>query len=175
MRHAVEIMHEGSITVGRGYGAGALVRPAGDGDRRLLWCLLPPLWRALTNGGTVRLPRLAGMAHAMDLTLTGRKIEAAEALQMGLCNRVVPTGQALQAVLALARQLAGFAQATMLADRMSAYCQWDLPLQQEWPRGKQFLGDAPESTGQFAAGVGRHGKSWKEIVPRRAIPQCFGR
>lgn len=93
MRHAVEIMHEGSITVGRGYGAGALVRPAGDGDRRLLWCLLPPLWRALTNGGTVRLPRLAGMAHAMDLTLTGRKIEAAEALQMGLCNRVVPTGQ----------------------------------------------------------------------------------
>ena len=116
----------------------------------------------LIDGGTVRLPRLIGMGHAMDLILTGRKVEAAEALQMGLCNRVVPTGQALDAALALAQQLAGFPQATMLADRISAYRQWDLPLpqalQQEWEGGKPCLGDALEGAVRFAAGAGRHGK-----------------
>ena len=75
----------------------------------------------LIDGGTVRLPRLVGMGHAMDLILTGRKVEAAEALQMGLCNRVVPKGDAREAALALAQQLAKFPQRTMLADRMNAY------------------------------------------------------
>ena len=116
----------------------------------------------LIDGGTVRLPRLIGMGHAMDLILTGRKVEATEALQMGLCNRVVPTGQALQAALTLAQQLAEFPQATMLADRMSAYAQWDLALpqalHQEWQRGKQCLGDALAGAARFADGAGRHGK-----------------
>lgn len=115
----------------------------------------------LIDGGTVRLPRLIGMGHAMDLILTGRRVEAAEALQMGLCNRVVPPGQALQAALALAQQLASFPQATMRADRMSAYTQWDLPLpqalHQEWERGKQCLGEALQGAVRFAAGDGRHG------------------
>lgn len=116
----------------------------------------------LIDGGTVRLPRLIGMGHAMDLILTGRKVEAAEALHMGLCNRVVPTGQALPAALALAEQLAAFPQQTMLADRASAYAQWnlDLPhaLHQEWERGRACLGDALEGAARFAAGAGRHGK-----------------
>lgn len=116
----------------------------------------------LIDGGTVRLPRLIGMGHAMDLILTGRKVEAPEALQMGLCNRVVPTGGALDAALVLARQLAVFPQATMLADRASAYVQWDLPLRQalhqEWERGKQCLGNALDGAAQFSGGAGRHGK-----------------
>ena len=116
----------------------------------------------LIDGGTVRLPRLVGMGHAMDLILTGRKVEAAEALQMGLCNRVVPTGQALEAALALAQQLASFPQKTMLADRMSAYTQWDLPLpealHQEWERGKQCIDEGLQGAVRFAAGGGRHGK-----------------
>jgi enoyl-CoA hydratase len=64
----------------------------------------------LIDGGTVRLPRLIGMGHAMDLILTGRKVEAEEALRIGLCNRVAPPGGALETALTLARQLAGFPQ-----------------------------------------------------------------
>ena len=115
----------------------------------------------LIDGGTVRLPRLIGMGHAMDLILTGRKVEAAEALQRGLANRVVPTGQAREAAIALARQLAAFPQATMRADRESAHAQWDLPLgealQQEWQRGRVRIPDALEGAARFAAGEGRHG------------------
>ncbi len=116
----------------------------------------------LIDGGTVRLPRLVGMGHAMDLILTGRKVEAPEALAIGLCNRVVPTGGALAAALALAEQLAAFPQQTMLADRASAYAQWDLPLaqalHQEWERGRQCIGEGLQGAARFAAGAGRHGK-----------------
>lgn len=116
----------------------------------------------LIDGGTVRLPRLVGMGHAMDLILTGRKVEAQEALQMGLANRVVPKGQARDAAIALAQQIAKFPQRTMRADRMNAYEQWDLPLdralQLEWQRSKHRIADGLEGAGRFAAGEGRHGK-----------------
>ena len=116
----------------------------------------------LIDGGTVRLPRLVGMGHAMDLILTGRKVAAPEALAMGLCNRVAPRGQARDAAIALAQQLAAFPQKTMRADRMSAYAQWDLPLpealHQEWQRGKQCIADGLQGAARFAAGEGRHGK-----------------
>ena len=116
----------------------------------------------LIDGGTVRLPRLIGMGHAMDLILTGRKVEAQEALQMGLCNRVVDTGQSARAALELARQLAAFPQQTLLADRASAYAQWgmdlSLALHQEWERGKQCIDAGLQGAARFAAGAGRHGK-----------------
>ncbi len=116
----------------------------------------------LIDGGTVRLPRLIGLGHAMDLILTGRKVEAGEALQMGLCNRVVPHGAALDAAMQLAQQLARFPQPTMLADRMSVYVQSDLPLSQalhqEWQRGKGCIADGLVGAGRFAAGQGKHGQ-----------------
>jgi enoyl-CoA hydratase len=116
----------------------------------------------LIDGGTVRLPRLVGMGHAMDLILTGRKVDAAEARSMGLANRVVAVGQARQAALDLARTLAGFPQATMNADRASAYAQWGLPLEdalrQEWEAGQQRIGDALQGAQKFSSGSGRHGQ-----------------
>jgi enoyl-CoA hydratase len=116
----------------------------------------------LIDGGTVRLPRLIGMGHAMDLILTGRKVEATEAVQMGLANRVVATGKAREAAIELAAQLAKFPQATMLADRMNAYEQWgkSLPeaLHAEWERSKHRIADGLEGAARFTGGEGRHGK-----------------
>jgi enoyl-CoA hydratase len=116
----------------------------------------------LIDGGTVRLPRLIGMGHAMDLILTGRKVEAHEALQMGLANRVVPKGKAKEAAVEIALQLAKFPQATMLADRMNAYEQWGKPLNEalhaEWERSKERIADGIEGAARFASGEGRHGK-----------------
>ena len=116
----------------------------------------------LIDGGTVRLPRLVGMGHAMDLILTGRKVESAEALQIGLANRVVPKGKSREAAIELALQLSKFPQATMLADRMNAYGQWGKPLNEalhaEWERSKHRIADGIEGATRFASGEGRHGK-----------------
>ncbi len=73
----------------------------------------------LIDGGTVRLPRLIGTSHAMDLVLTGRPVDAAEALRMGLVNRVVPVGQAIAAAHQLARELTAFPQTCLRHDRLS--------------------------------------------------------
>jgi enoyl-CoA hydratase len=117
----------------------------------------------LIDGGTVRLPRLIGHSHAMDLILTGRGVFGEEALRMGLANRLVPTGQALEAALELARQLAALPQRCLRSDRLSALQQWGLPeaeaLIEETRRGLEVLrsGESREGAGQFAAGAGRHG------------------
>jgi enoyl-CoA hydratase len=82
----------------------------------------------LIDGGTIRLPRLIGLSRALDLILTGRAVSAREALDLGLANRVVPTGQARAAAEALARELAALPQAALRGDRASAYEQHALPL-----------------------------------------------
>ena len=116
----------------------------------------------LIDGGTVRLPRLVGLGRAMDLILTGRQVDAAEALAMGLANRVVPRGTAREAAIALAQQLCSFPQATMRADRLNAYEQWGKPLPEalhaEWQRSKHRIADGLEGAGRFASGEGRHGE-----------------
>jgi enoyl-CoA hydratase len=117
----------------------------------------------LIDGGTVRLPRLIGLSRALDLILTGRPVGAAEALQMGLANRVVPRGHTRAAAEALARELARFPQECMRGDRRSAYEQFDLPfdeaIQNELRHGMRAL-DAHGADGaqRFAQGAGRHGK-----------------
>lgn len=117
----------------------------------------------LIDGGTVRLPRIVGMGRALDLILTGRAVAADEALAMGLVNRVVPTGGARQAAEQLARDLAALPQQCMLADRASAYAQWDLPLAEALRReGRQGVpivaAEGAAGAARFVQGAGRHGK-----------------
>jgi enoyl-CoA hydratase len=117
----------------------------------------------LIDGGTVRLPRLIGLSRALDLILTGRSVDAREALSFGLANRVVPRGEARKAAQALARELAALPQECLRGDRMSAYEQCDLPfavaMQNELQHGIHSLqaGDF-EGAKRFARGEGRHGK-----------------
>src|SRR6202795_3186155 len=80
------------------------------------------------DGGTIRLPRLIGHSHALDLILTGRGVSGDEALRMGLANRLVESGEALSGALELARGLAASPQTCMRSDRMSAYEQWSLSI-----------------------------------------------
>lgn len=118
----------------------------------------------LIDGGTVRLPRLVGMGRALDLILTGRPVNAQEALAIGLVNRVTPRGGALAAAVELARQIASFPQQCMLADRRSAYEQWDLPLAEALRReGAQgvpvVFAEGEAGAAAFTLGAGRHGRS----------------
>ncbi|MBX7219042.1 MAG: crotonase/enoyl-CoA hydratase family protein [Blastocatellia bacterium] len=116
----------------------------------------------LIDGGTVRLPRLIGLSHAMDMILTGRPVSAEEALRMGLVNRVVPKGQSRQAAEELARQIAKFPQECMRNDRRSAYEQFDLTFAEamanEFKIGMQSLrNSAIPGARRFASGEGRGG------------------
>lgn len=117
----------------------------------------------LVDGGTLRLPRLVGMSHAMDLILTGRGVSGDEALRMGLANRLVEPGAALDAARELAASLARYPQRCLRGDRRSAYEQWSLDeaaaLAHEWQIGSETIasGETREGATRFARGAGRHG------------------
>jgi enoyl-CoA hydratase len=115
----------------------------------------------LIDGGTVRLPRLIGESRALDLILTGRAVDADEALRIGLVNRVVPAGTARVAAESLARELAEFPQTCMRQDRLSMLEQDGLDepeaLANELRHGLVALGEAQAGLDRFRAGAGRHG------------------
>lgn len=118
----------------------------------------------LIDGGTVRLPRIIGLGRALDLILTGRAVQADEALQMGLVNRVVPAGEERAAAEALAHQLAQFPQLCMRSDRLSTYEQGGMEiaaaLQNEFQHGLSTLfAEGITGAQRFADGAGRHGAS----------------
>jgi enoyl-CoA hydratase len=155
----------------------AIEGPAVAGGLELaIWCDLRVAAESATFGvlnrrfgvplidlGTVRLPRIVGHGRAMDLILTGRAVGAAEALAMGLVNRVVPDGAARAATVELARELAALPQTGLRNDRLSTIEQWDLP-EADAQANELRLGAATLASGETAAGAagfdagqGRHG------------------
>lgn len=117
----------------------------------------------LIDGGTIRLSRLVGHSHALDLILTGRGVSGEEAQRMGLANRLVAAGDARRAAVELARQVAGFPQLCMRSDRRSSYEQWGMGLDEalahETRLGMEVIasGETVAGAARFAAGEGRHG------------------
>jgi enoyl-CoA hydratase len=170
----------------------AIEGPAVAGGMELaLWCDLRIAARSTVFGlfnrrfgvplidlGTIRLPRIVGQGRALELILTGRAVDAEEALSIGLVNEVSEDGQALARALALARTLSGFPQTAMRNDRMSAVEQWDLSgpaaIANEVAWGLKTLasGEASAGSARFRDGAGRHGRpiggTDKNSAPRRA-------
>jgi len=123
----------------------------------------------LIDGGTIRLPRLIGHSHALDLILTGRGVSGDEAVRMGLVNRITEPGAALDGARDLARQIASFPQTCMRGDRTSSYRQWDRDmtsaLAEETRIGLETIatGETRAGAARFAAGAGRHGEAAPEV------------
>ena len=119
----------------------------------------------LVDGGTVRLPRLIGHSHALDLILTGRGVSGDEALRMGLANRLTEPGDARRHAIELASELSALPQVCLREDRASSYAQWSLDLdeaiQVEFEHGLRVLrsGESFAGASRFAAGAGRHGRA----------------
>ncbi|ORB19468.1 enoyl-CoA hydratase [Mycolicibacterium moriokaense] len=115
----------------------------------------------LIDGGTVRLPRLIGHSRAMDLILTGRPVDAAEAFAIGLANRVVPKGEARQRAEELAAELARLPQQCMRSDRLSLLHQWGMgeadAMDFEFGSMSRVSAESLQGASRFAAGEGRHG------------------
>jgi len=117
----------------------------------------------MTDGTTVRLPRLVGSGRALDMLLTARKVTGPEAIDIGLADRLTPDGEALATAIDLAREIAEFPQIAMRSDRLSAIRQWDLPeadaIAQEMllaTEARQL--EARDGASKFASGAGRHGR-----------------
>lgn len=115
----------------------------------------------LIDGGTVRLPRLVGEGRALEIILTGRKVEAAEAYRIGLCERLAPPDEARAVAEAMAREIARFPQAATLADRRNVLGGHGLPvdeaLRREWAGGVGALSEGLAGAARFAGGLGRSG------------------
>ncbi|GAA0576813.1 crotonase/enoyl-CoA hydratase family protein [Rhizomicrobium electricum] len=113
----------------------------------------------MMDGGTVRLPRLVGQSHALDIILTGRPVGAREALAMGLVNRVVTPGTSRREAESLAAAMVALPQASLGSDRSSVYEQFDLAftaaMENEFVHGMKALasGEGRRGAALFAAGA----------------------
>jgi enoyl-CoA hydratase len=130
----------------------------------------------LMDGGTVRLARLIGHSHALDMILTARAVSGEEALRMGLANRLVPTGRALEAAIGLAKDIAKFPQVCLRSDRLSSYEQWNLGVQDalntEFHHGMDVIRAGGMFAGleTFATTTGRHGSLRHVVLGTPMLP-----
>jgi enoyl-CoA hydratase len=115
----------------------------------------------LMDGGTIRLARLIGHSHALDMILTGRGVGGEEALRIGLANRLVPPGETLEAAVSLAREIASRPQAALRSDRLSSYQQWSLSLDEALANEYEH-GMATIQTGELFSGLENYASgSWR--------------
>lgn len=132
-------------------------------DESAAFAVLSRRWGVpMSDGTTVRLPRVIGVGNAIDMLLSARIVSAQEALGMGLITRLVPEGLARQAAEELARSIAQFPQIAMRSDRESTYAQTSLPIAEALELEAQLAErakaiEATEGASRFAAGAGRHG------------------
>lgn len=118
----------------------------------------------LIDGGTVRLARLIGVSHALDMILTGRPVSSDEALLMGLANRVVENSRAKAEAEKLAAQIAKFPQTCLRHDRLSLWEGMNLGIDEaiknEFRHGMEVISSMETVQGakRFKEGAGRHGK-----------------
>ncbi len=117
----------------------------------------------MSDGTTVRLPRVIGMGFAQDMLITGRAVQAEEALRIGLITRLIQSGSVLDAAITLAKQIAATPQTALNSDRRSADEQAGLSLSEAFAHEIALAetakaNDAQSGAARFAAGVGRHGK-----------------
>jgi enoyl-CoA hydratase/carnithine racemase len=119
----------------------------------------------LIDGGTQYLPRIVGLGNALYLIETGVRIDAARALAMGFVQEIVAEGRALDRALEVAERVAGYPQASLRSDRISARAAEGTPLAEglrfERGLGQETLGD-PE----MAAMLGRYATGDRPEAPR---------
>lgn len=130
----------------------------------------------LIDGGTVRLPQMIGLSRALDMILTGRPVTAAEALQMGLANRVVPVGAALGEATKLAQTISNFPQECLLRDRQSAFnsCFDAASLEEafkfEYNNGLAVIAkESVSGAKRFVAGEGHKGSFGQDSPDRKSV------
>ncbi|KAL4984205.1 ClpP/crotonase-like domain-containing protein [Aspergillus falconensis] len=118
----------------------------------------------LIDGGTVRLQAIVGLGRALDMVLTGRPVGAQEALVMGLANRIVPRGRAVEEAMEIARLLVKFPQGCLNADRASCYyaayeaASFEDALRFEFDKGTEVMEEGVRGAKRFSDGAGRHGR-----------------
>lgn len=116
----------------------------------------------LMDGGSVRLPRLVGQGKALEIALTGRKVEAEECYRIGLAEKIVPPGEARSAAEAMAHEIARFPQEAVRADRRSIIETRGMPVREalkvEWANGLEAIRrEGTSGAGRFRDGAGRNG------------------
>ena len=131
------------------------LRVAGEGAR--FGCLERRWGVPLVDGGTYRLPRIVGLGRALDLILTGREIDAVEAERIGLVDRLVPDGGALDTAVELAEQIAAAPWRCVVNDRRAVYDGLGLDLADALAN-EDRLGREVIFAEDFAAGVDRFGE-----------------
>ncbi|MFB6165880.1 MAG: crotonase/enoyl-CoA hydratase family protein [Haloarculaceae archaeon] len=132
------------------------------GESAVFGCFERRFGVPLVDGGTQRLPRIVGQGRALEMILTGEPVDAPQALEWGLVNRVVDDGAALAAATEWAEEIADFPQQTVRTDRAAVYDGLGEPLErglkiEAW-HGRRSLETAFEGADRFAGGEGRHGE-----------------